>query len=261
MIEFWISLFVLGFALASVIYWIALRLQLMALVDLIWTAGLGLAALSYLLVSGAETTRSYVVALLVVFWSFRLSAHLFTDRIVKREEDPRYAALAAFWGKDAKRNFYFLFLTQVAFIALFLWPVSLAMVGGADAWLWSDWLAVGIAVSAFFGEAIADRQLAAFRGNAANKGQVCQGGLWRYSRHPNYFFEWLHWWAYVAFAVSHPHGWLTLFGPVAMYLFLRYLTGIPHAERSSLKSRGDAYRRYQQTTSVFFPWIPHEPQS
>ncbi|HAV13384.1 MAG TPA: hypothetical protein DCX06_07850, partial [Opitutae bacterium] len=80
-------------------------------------------------------------------------------------------------------------------------------------------------------------------------------------RHPNFFFEWLHWWSYVAFAWNSPNWWWVFIGPVAMYLFLRYLTGIPHAERSSLKSRGDAYRQYQQTTSVFFPWIPREPQS
>jgi steroid 5-alpha reductase family enzyme len=168
--------------------------------------------------------------------------------------------LSDFWGKSSKRNFYFLFLGQIIFIALFLWPVSIAMAGSGATWMWTDWLAVAIALIAFSGEAIADRQLAAFRKNPDNKGKVCSQGLWRYSRHPNYFFEWLHWWAYVAFALSSSW-WLALAGPIVMYIFLRYLTGIPHAERSSLKSRGEAYRRYQQTTSVFFPWIPREPQS
>jgi steroid 5-alpha reductase family enzyme len=80
--------------------------------------------------------------------------------------------------------------------------------------------------------------------------------LWRFSRHPNYFFEWLHWFAYVAFAYSSTHGWIALIGPISMYVFLRFITGVPHSERSSLKRRGDAYRTYQKTTNAFFPWIP-----
>jgi steroid 5-alpha reductase family enzyme len=232
----------------------------MSVVDLIWTSGLGLAALSYLLVSGLDTTRAYAVALLVVIWSFRLSYYLLTDRVLKGEEDPRYANLASYWGKRSKLNFYFLFIGQIVFVALFLWPVSIAMSANALGWLWTDWLAVVIALTSFVGESIADRQLAVFRADASNRGKVCRSGLWRYSRHPNYFFEWLHWWAYVAFAWSSSHWWVVLIGPAAMYIFLRYLTGIPFAERSSLKSRGDAYRHYQKTTNAFFPWIPRETQ-
>ena len=126
---------------------------------------------------------------------------------------------------------------------------------------WLDTLALIIAVIALTGEAIADRQLAAFRKIAIHSSKVCQHGLWRYSRHPNYFFEWVHWWAYVAFALSGTISWVTWIGPVAMYLFLRYITGIPHAERSSLLSRGDAYRQYQQTTSAFFLWFPRIPKN
>ena len=115
--------------------------------------------------------------------------------------------------------------------------------------------AAGLAVFAvsMVGESIADRQLARFRADAANRGQVCEAGLWRYSRHPNYFFEWLHWWAYVLFGYGSPSWWVTLAGVVLMYLFLTRVTGIPHTERQALASRGDAYRRYQQQTSAFFP--------
>ncbi|MGJ8639500.1 MAG: DUF1295 domain-containing protein [Opitutaceae bacterium] len=255
------SLFLVGFAVANVVYWYALRIRLMATVDIVWTAGLGIAALAYLLVEGVDSARGYVVGSLIALWSFRLSAHLFTDRLLKREEDPRYSNLAGFWGKHSDRNFYFLFLGQVVFIALFLWPVSIAMSASGEGWMWSDSLAVFIALIAFGGEALADKQLASFRSDCENRGKVCRNGLWRYSRHPNYFFEWLHWWAYVAFAWTSANWWMTLLGPAFMYVFLRYLTGIPHAERSSLKSRGEAYRNYQKTTSAFFPWIPREPQS
>ena len=106
---------------------------------------------------------------------------------------------------------------------------------------------------ALTGETIADRQLDRFRKNPDNRGQVCQDGLWRYSRHPNYFFEWLHWWSYVLIAIGAPWGWLTIIGPLAMLFFVTRVTGIPPTEAQALKSRGEAYRRYQQTTNAFFP--------
>jgi steroid 5-alpha reductase family enzyme len=115
---------------------------------------------------------------------------------------------------------------------------------------------VAVAVLALGGEAIADAQLSRFRRDPANRGTVCRTGLWRYSRHPNYFFEWVHWWAYVLIGIAAPWGWLALFGPALMLLFLFKITGIPPTEARALESRGDAYREYQRTTSVFVPWPP-----
>ncbi len=250
---FWISFFCIGFTVATLAYLVARKIRLMAIVDTIWTAGLGVSALIYHTVAGLDSVRSWIVLLILLIWSFRLSYHLFTDRVFAGHEDPRYKVLAAHWGAQRDRNFYFLFLIQIVFVALFLLPVTTAMEHASAAWLWTDTLAVAIALLAMAGEAIADRQLATFRADPANKGGVCKEGLWRYSRHPNYFFEFLHWFAYVAFASGALLAWV---GPVAMYLFLRYLTGVPYAERSSLKNRGDAYRQYQSTTNVFFPWSP-----
>ncbi|MBV8853549.1 MAG: DUF1295 domain-containing protein, partial [Sinobacteraceae bacterium] len=98
--------------------------------------------------------------------------------------------------------------------------------------------------------------LARFRANPAHRGKTCRAGLWRYSRHPNYFFEWLHWFSYVAFAVGAPLGWLALAGPLLMYVFLRYVSGIPYTEAQALRTRGDDYRDYQRRTSMLFPWPP-----
>lgn len=252
---FWISFFLIGFTVASFAYWLARRAQLMAIVDTIWTAGLGLGAIAYHFTMGFDSLRSWMVLLVISVWSFRLSWHLFRDRVFRGHEDPRYKALAEHWGARAGRNFYFLFLAQIVFIGLFLLPVGAAMdhVGAFGAWY--DVVALAIALLAMGGEAVADRQLARFRCDPLNKGKVCQQGLWRYSRHPNYFFEWLHWFAYAAFAAGSPLSWV---GPIAMYLFLRFLTGVPYAERSSLKSRGRAYEEYQATTNAFFPWIPRK---
>jgi len=252
---FWISFFCIGFLVATGAYLCARKLSLMAVVDTIWTTGIGLSAIAYHMVAGFDSVRSWIVLLVVVLWSFRLSYHLFVDRVFEGKEDPRYKALADHWGRTAPLKFYALFLVQIVFIALFLLPVTAAMSNPASGLVWSDLLALAIAVVAMVGEGVADRQLSAFRSNPENKGGVCKAGLWRYSRHPNYFFEWIHWFAYVAFAGGALLSWL---GPVAMFIFLRFLTGVPYAERSSLRSRGEAYRQYQSTTNAFFPWIPQK---
>ena len=160
MLSFWISFFCFGFFVASVAYLIARKYKLMAIIDTIWTAGLGLSALVYHTVAELESIRSWAVLLMIFLWSFRLSFHLFRDRVFAGHEDPRYKALAEHWGAQSARNFYFLFLAQIVFIALFLFPVSIAMQNPQPLWAWTDTLAVLIGISAMLGEWIADRQLA-----------------------------------------------------------------------------------------------------
>ena len=257
--NYWLALLSIGFVAATLTYLLAWRIHLMALVDVVWTAGLGIAAIGYLTHMAEPTLRSYAVLAVLLIWSGRLSTYLIRNRVLSGKEDPRYAYLTAHWGQHARRNYYPLFLLQVLLVTLFMCPISIAMTAIDAPWGLFDWLGIAIALCALVGEHVADRQLANFRAAPANQGQVCQQGLWRYSRHPNYFFEWLHWWAYVVFAVHSSQWAFTLLGPACIYLFLRYLTGVPHAERSSLLSRGAAYQRYQLTTNTFFPWKPRQP--
>ena len=104
-------------------------------------------------------------------------------------------------------------------------------------------------------EALADAQMKRFKAAPANRGQVCQVGLWRFSRHPNYFFEALIWVGFALFALGSPHGWIALSCPVLMLYFLLKVTGIPLTEEYAVKSKGAAYREYQRTTSAFIPWF------
>jgi cyclopropane-fatty-acyl-phospholipid synthase len=112
-----------------------------------------------------------------------------------------------------------------------------------------------IMVIALMGETVADQQLYKFKLNPENHGKTMDQGLWRYSRHPNYFFEWLHWFAYpiLGLAVGLYGLWIY---PVLMWLFLYYITGIPFNEQQALKNRGQNYRDYQQRTSMFILWKP-----
>lgn len=239
-------------ALQAALWAIQLRTRNAASADLGWTLLVGAGAVAAALVSGGDPWRRSLVGAIAALWALRLAAYLLTDRVRGGWlEDGRYRALREQWGDRAPRNFLLLYLAQVPVAALFVAPIAAAMGGGRlDAWALLGVLAWGVAL---VGELAADRELARFRANPLNRGEVCRTGLWRYSRHPNYFFEWLQWWAYVLIGHAAP---LTFLGPIAMLAFLFRVTGIPYTERQALRTRGDAYREYQRTTSAFFPW-PH----
>ncbi|NCG08144.1 MAG: DUF1295 domain-containing protein [Verrucomicrobia bacterium] len=249
------GLFLTGIGLALGAFALARYLKVYAVMDLVWPLGILLGTWGLALFSGIDHPRDGIVLVAVGFWAIRLSLHLCKDRILPRREDPRYANLVARWGAQAPRNFLFLFFLQIPLAGVFLVPLGIALANPAPLGV-VDFLALVLALVALGGEALADRQLAGFRSNPDNANGVCREGLWRYSRHPNYFFEWLYWWVYVLLSHgSASFGW-SLTGPLIMYLFLRYITGIPPAEYSSLKRRGAAYADYQRCTSPFFPWKP-----
>jgi steroid 5-alpha reductase family enzyme len=220
-------------------------------VDAAWSAGMGVLAAGYALLSAGDPARRWLTGGLAIIWAARLAWHLISDRVLGRPEDGRYRALREHWGARASFRFFFFYQGQAIVATIFSVPILAAMRGGPlDGWAVAGAVVWLVAVG---GEATADHQLARFRADPANRGKTCRAGLWRVSRHPNYFFEWTHWFCYVLIG----HGaWLTWLGPALMLLFLFRLTGIPYTERQSLRSRGDDYRAYQRETSVFFPWFP-----
>ncbi|MDR0181942.1 DUF1295 domain-containing protein [Lysobacter arvi] len=226
------------------------------LVDVVWASGVaGAAVLLAALGDGAAMPR-LLLALLGGLWGLRLAWHLWR-RVRGEDEDGRYAALRERWGDDPLRWFA-LFQAQALLVVLFALPfaaVARNPVGDSTGLYWAAVLVWLVSVA---GETVADAQLARFRSRPENRGRTMRAGLWRYSRHPNYFFEWLHWFAYVLLAVGSPIAWLAWAGPVTMYVFLRWLSGIPHTERNALRTRGDDYRRYQASTPMLFPWFPKD---
>lgn len=229
-------------------------------VDVGWTASLGLLAIYYALHCDGLFARRMLVAVLVVVWSYRLASYLFQTRVLIPGEEGRYVILREKWGEKAQRNFFLFFQAQALAAILFSLPFFVLMLNTEDRFSIWEMLAMVVWMVAIAGETVADKQLNAFRKNPANSGVTCREGLWKYSRHPNYFFEWLHWWTYVLMGVGVSYGWITLIGPaLILYLFLK-VTGIPPTEARALRNRGDDYRDYQSTTSSFFPWFPKHPR-
>ena len=232
-------------------------------VDVFWTFATGIAvvvgSLAALLFY-PDASRPLILALFAGAWSLRLGFHIVARTRGAVDDDPRYAKMRDDWGDDAPRRMFILLQIQ----ALVSVPLVLAIVVAA----WNverplglqDALAAFLLAVAIAGEGIADAQLRTFTKNSANRGLVCTEGLWRWSRHPNYFFEWLVWLAYPIFAINldtrYDWGWLALAAPVCMYILLTRVSGIPLLEDHMLRKYGDPYRVYQRTTNAFFPMPP-----
>jgi steroid 5-alpha reductase family enzyme len=223
-------------------------------VDIGWTAGVGAMAVYAAVIGEGWLPRRILLGSMGGIWALRLVLYILKDRILCEKEDSRYQRLRAHWGTKANRWFFLFFTSQSLLVVLFALPFLPGANKTVSTLSVFDILAAALWILTMGGEWLADLQLARFRNQPANAGKVCRDGLWNYSRHPNYFFEWLHWFAYVLLAVGSGGFWLTFIGPAAMYLFLMKLTGIPHVERESLAKRGDDYRKYQETTPILIPW-------
>lgn len=204
---------------------------------------------------GDPYKRSVVSAMGAVY-ALRLAGYLYWTRVKGAPEDRRYQALRERWGSRAERWLFGYFIGQAPAMIVMSLPLFVLMDNAKAEW--NGWEISGMAVwmIALSGEAMADRQLGRFRRDPANAGRVCRDGWWRYSRHPNYFFEGVLWCGYVLMGVGVPNGWITLVGPFLMIGSLLKVTGIPLAEAQAIHSRGDAYREYQRTTSALIPWFP-----
>ena len=237
-------------------YGIALRIQKMSMMDIVWSLGLGFGTVFLFLEVEVLSFSSWAALGLMLLWSARMGIHLFFNRILTDKEDSRYQQLMDHAGASWKWVFLLFFLLQVVFIFIFLFPIKAAIQASESGIGVFQVFGLIIGCLALVGETLSDIQLDQFCSKPENKQKVCKDGFWRYSRHPNYFFEWLFWFSFVGLASGSEQFYLSIIGPVVIYVFLRYITGVTFAELSSLESRGDAYKLYQKETNVFFPWFP-----
>jgi steroid 5-alpha reductase family enzyme len=261
--------FAMMLALMFALWLVHLRLRNAAVVDVGWAAGLGLLAWLDCLAGTSPLPRRLLLAGLAGIWSLRLAWHLYRDRVAHgTPEEGRYVHLRSLWGVRAGAYFLLFFLGQGVLNIILAIPFLLTAfqpgLGGAPAIGPLQCAAGALWLTGVLGESRADAQLKAFKADPGNRGRVCRIGLWNYSRHPNYFCEWLIWCSYALLASGWHSasglwlGWIGWISPAVILFLLLKVSGIPPTEAQALRSRGDAYRRYQASVNAFFPWLPRE---
>ena len=246
-----------GMAVAMALLWVLqLRTSDASTVDVAWTLGTGAIGVVLVVVaSDGNPIRRMLAASMILVWSVRLGVHLWRRLRASAVEDGRYRFMRKSLGPAAGIGMFVFFQVQALWAVMFAMPVWAA----SEAERPMDWLdAFGVAVWAagVLGESVADVQLERFRAESAGRSAVCDSGLWGWSRHPNYFFEWLQWWGFVALGAGSEVWWITVAAVLLMYVLITRLTSIPRTENQVLRSRGETYRAYRERVPAFFPRPP-----
>ncbi|MBD1393768.1 DUF1295 domain-containing protein [Mucilaginibacter glaciei] len=225
-------------------------------VDIFWSYNFPVIAIILLIFAPGFETRKYLICGMAILGGLRLGTHLAT-RVLKHlyEEEPRYAHIRKEWGANAEQKMFGFFQMQAISNVLLAIPFFISVMNPDPQISVLEHAAVVLWAISVVGEATADKQLSNFKKDPTNKGKVCDTGLWHYSRHPNYFFEWLMWVSYFVFALASPYGILAVISPAIILYLLLKVTGIPTTEQQSLRSKPEAYKKYQENTSVFIPWF------
>ena len=223
-----------------------------AIADVGWAYGIAFGILYFSFIGDGNIERIILTAVMGIIWALRLGTYLLINRVISKEEDSRYQNFRKSAGKNVFQYFFLFFQAQALVAMLFVMPIAIVFqnpktlnyidIGALFIWL----ISVG-------GECVADKQLSTFKSKITNKGKVCCNGLWKYTRHPNYFFEWIHWWSYVLLNFGSNNLWISLTGPLLMLFFIIKVSGVPFTEQQALKSKGIEYEKYIKTTNMFFP--------
>jgi len=242
------------FTIVNLTFGLSQILRNAGIVDVLWGFSFGTIAIFFALSGDGHETRRIALAIAAALWSGRLGLYLLIRcKSYHPAEDKRYAELREKWGDKANLYMFGMFHWQGALIMIFC-PIFAVPTWNSNAVITLvEWVGLAIVAVAIIGESLADWQLARFK--KQNSKKVCQTGLWKYSRHPNYFFQWFAWVGFFFFAIGSG-GWWTVYCPFLMLFLLVRVFGIPANEEQNLKSKGEAYRDYQQTTSSFIPWPP-----
>ena len=250
------GLLLVGALLASsamALMWaVQVRIRDASHVDVAWAVLIACCAILYALLADGDTGHRVLAAALASVWGFRLGAYLFLKRILGKEEDGRYQELRRRWGPHANRNFFVFFQAQALFVVFFSLPFAFIAQSDESGLGTLEWVGIAVWAIGNAGTILSDYQLAQWRGNPENRGKTARAGLWSWSRHPNYFFEWVNWCGIALVASATPWGWLSWLVPAGLLYLLFKVTGIPETEAQALRSRED-YAEYQRTTSVFVP--------
>jgi steroid 5-alpha reductase family enzyme len=235
---------------------VSLALRNAGIVDIFWGLGFVLSAITYFALADGFDGRRLLVLILVGAWGLRLSGYI-GWRNLGHEEDYRYRSMreragASFWW----RSYFQVFMLQ----GLLLWVISAPLLASMhnedpDHFTPVDLFGAALWCVGIFFETVGDYQLARFKADPANRGKVMRSGLWRYTRHPNYFGDATIWWGLWIIAAGTPWGWATVFAPIIMTALLLRVSGVALLERTITRRRPE-YADYIESTSAFIPWLP-----
>ena len=259
MLVAWFAGLAAALSLLALVWLASLNRRDASIVDIFWGPGFVLVASVYLVLSDGWAPRQALVLVLVSLWGLRLGAHILW-RSRGKTEDYRYRAMrerhgARFWWV----SLFTVFLFQGLLVGLISAPLLQAVDAGLPArWTSFDLAAVVLFAVGFLFEAVGDLQLARFRSNPANHGKVLRTGLWRYTRHPNYFGDAVVWWSFFVLALGTSGSLWTIYSPVVMTFLLLKVSGVGLLERKLSRTRSE-YADYIAATNAFVPWFPASP--
>jgi len=254
------ALLAVGWAMAASLQLLLWRVSLTTrnagIVDVGWAYGFTVVVAIFIIAGPAPASSWGPIAAVVVMWSLRLGTHLVDRGAATGPEEGRYRALRLRWAPHADRSFLIFFQAQALLVAVL--SIAFALPFAAPPILGWPLRVIGLLVSVtgIVGETVADTQLARFKADPSRRGQVCDVGLWNYSRHPNYFFEALVWIGFAFYSLAYEWGPFALIAPAVILFSILRITGIPATEAQAIRSRGDLYRAYQARVSAFVPWRP-----
>ncbi|MDX1957276.1 MAG: DUF1295 domain-containing protein [Leptospiraceae bacterium] len=245
------------FIFMTILWYIGKRMNNYAIVDVGWTMALWLLVTVYALLADGLLIHKALIFSMVSFWAFRLGGYLLFTRILGGHgEDQRYTAFRKDYGDSVDRKFFTnIFQFQGALDVILSLPFLYACLNTSPQIEILEWAGLGFFLVGILGEATADRQLHDFKTKPENKGLNCEVGLWRYSRHPNYFFEFLVWVGFGLVGLASPNGYYGLIATVIMFILLRFISGVPMSEKYAIAKRPEVYSEYQRTTNAFVPWF------
>jgi len=245
----------LSSAVMTVLWFVQRRHGNAGIVDVAWAALVGTLGVFFAAwPTGIPWLRALAGAMIAA-WSLRLTIYLYR-RVIGHPEEGRYAELRRRWGDDTAQKFFRFFQMQAVAAWLFATPILAISRSATPPREWCVALSIVVWIVGIGGVSLADWQLALFRRRPGTTGRTCREGLWRYSRHPNYFFEWIHWNSYILLATASDFWWAPVLVAGGLLYLLLFVTGIPPTEAQAIATRGDDYRDYQRTTSSFIPWPP-----
>jgi len=242
----------------TLLWIVSLVLKNSSIVDIFWGTGFVITAwASFALTPQGFLGRKILLASLVTIWGLRLSIHILV-RNWGKGEDFRYQK----WRNESGKNWWWYSYFKVFLLqGVLMWAITAPLTAAQfrslpNHLIWLDFLAIFVWLVGFFFESAGDWQLSCFKANPQNKGEVLRSGVWRYTRHPNYFGDATQWWAYYLLAAAAGAYW-AVFSPIIMTLFLLRVSGVTMLE-STLKETKPGYREYIQSTSPFIPWLPRK---